>query len=138
MRFKGQAYPVAISVIFGIYTIGFLAGTYTHAMGLLQKGFLAVAPRAPWLLNIYWDSLTLIDPLTVILLWTRPTVGIGLAVLIMFTDVIINAFAYAVGYFGPPLPGMVPTELFIQSLFATFVFVTAPMAVSQLQESKGE
>ncbi len=90
------------------------------------------------LFNLYWDSLTLFDPLTVLLLWTRPRIGVALAVGIMLTDIPINAYSYASGYFGPPVPGMIATWLFTQSLFATFVFATAPMVSEKLRESLNE
>lgn len=134
MRFKWQAYPVAVRLIFGVYSIGFLAGTNTHLTGLLQNGFFAQSAPLPF--NIYWDSLTLFDPLAVLLLWTKPKAGVALAVLIMFTDVLINAYTYSAGYFGPPVPGMIPHWLFMQSLFATFVFATAPVVVEKLYPSK--
>jgi hypothetical protein len=136
MQFKWREYPVAVRIIFGIYSMGFLGGTHTHIMGLLQNGFLA--QKAPLLLNVYWDSLTLFDPLTVLLLWTRPKPGIGLACLIMLTDISINAYTYATGSFGPPIPGMIPSWLFTQSLFATFVFVTAPMVLGKLPKWEKE
>jgi hypothetical protein len=138
MRFKWREYPVSVRVIFGSYSIGFLVGTHTHITGIWQQGFLAVATKAPLLLNVYWDSLTLLDPLTVFLLWSRPRVGISLAILIMLTDILINTYTYATGFFGPPVPGMIPVWLLMQSLFATFVFVTAPVVMEKIPELKKE
>ncbi len=100
--------------------------------GIWYNGFFA--QKAPLLFNLYWDSLTLFDPLTVLLLWTRPRAGVGLAVGIMLTDIPVNAYSYASGYFGPPVPGMITTWLFTQSLFATFVFVTAPVVLEKLRQ----
>ncbi len=94
--------------------------------------------RHSLLFNLYWDSLTLFDPLTVLLLWTRPRLGVALAVGIMLTDILINAYSYASGYFGPPVPGMSTTWLCTQPLFATFVFVTAPMVLEKLREPAKE
>ncbi len=136
MRFRWREYPVEVRIIFGIYSIGFLGGTHSHVTGIWYNGFLA--QKAPFAFNLYWDSLTLFDPLTVLLLWTKPRLGVGLAVLIMLTDIAINAYSYASGYFGPPVPGMITTWLFTQSLFAMFVFVTAPVVVEKLREPKKE
>ena len=132
MTFKGKYYPVDVSIILSIYTIGFLGGTYTHLRGILIKGLLA--HNGPLMFNIYWDSLTLLDPLAALLVWVKPKWGIGLAVLIMFTDVIINAYSYATGLWGEPVQGMIPMGLFLQSLFATYVFVTAPVVMEKLKK----
>ncbi len=132
MRVKWLEYPVAVRIILVIYSIGFLGGTHSHMTGIWYNGFFA--QKAPLLFNLYWDSLTLFDPLTVLLLWTRPRAGVGLAVGIMLTDIPVNAYSYASGYFGPPVPGMITTWLFTQSLFATFVFVTAPVVLEKLRQ----
>ena len=138
MKFKPKEYPVDVRVILGIYSIGFLIGTCTHVLGILHNGFLAVAKSAPLSLNIYWDSLALLDPLAALLIWIKPRLGLGLAILIMFTDVIINACTYSVGYFGKPVAGMIPGFLFMQSLFATFIFATATVVLEKLQKAKVE
>jgi uncharacterized membrane protein YqaE (UPF0057 family) len=124
------AYPLAVKVVMAIYTVCFLIGTYTHAAGLLSRGFLA--QPVPVVIGIYWDTLTLLDPLTAALLWWRPKPGIWLAVGIMASDVSINTCVYLSGYFGPPVPNMIPLSLFDQALFALFVLVTAPWAYQQI------
>jgi hypothetical protein len=114
-----------VKIIRWVYTLGFLVGTYTHARGILGKGFLA-AP-VPISIGVYWDVLTLLDPLTVLLLWWRPKAGLWLAVAIMGSDISVNTLVYLAGYFGPPIAHMVPLSLFDQALFGLFVFVTAPL-----------
>ena len=74
--------------------------------------------------NLYWDTLTVLDPLTIMLLWTKTIWGIRLAVAIMLSDILINSYVYT--FLGAPVPGMVPLSLFLQSLFGVFVFTTAP------------
>lgn len=113
----------AIAII-AIYPVGFLIGTSTHVLGLMRRRLLSTSESAPLLVNAYWDLLTLLDPLTVILLWTRTNVGVKLAVLIMATDININTYAYVQGYFGEVVAGMVPVSLLLQSLFGVFVFTT--------------
>ena len=100
-------------------------GTYTHTIGIIRHGLLAFP--ASLALNVYWDALTLLDPLTVVLLWIRLKVGVIMAVVIMVSDVIINSYAYGQGVFGEPVPGMVPVFLLLQALFCLFVLVTAPL-----------
>ena len=123
MRIK--TYPTAVKIILIVYSIVFLVGTYTHTIGIIRHGLLAFP--ASLALNVYWDALTLLDPLTVVLLWIRLKVGVIMAVVIMVSDVIINSYAYGQGVFGEPVPGMVPVFLLLQALFCLFVLVTAPL-----------
>ncbi|GAA3990695.1 hypothetical protein [Hymenobacter antarcticus] len=120
--------PRFLQIVRWVYSIGFLAGTYTHLKGILAHGFLA-AP-VPLAIGVYWDTLTVLDPLTVLLLWRRPKVGLWMAVAIMGSDISVNTLVYLAGYFGPPSAHMVPLSLFEQSLFGLFVFLTAPFAYS--------
>ena len=116
-----------VKIILVIYSAGFLVGTSTHVAGIVKHGFLA--HRAPLSFNLYWDSLTLLDPLAVLLLWTRIRLGIGLAVLIMVTDIGINSYAYINGYLGQTVSNMIPVPLFLQSLFGMFLFATSPVVL---------
>jgi hypothetical protein len=116
-----------------MYSLCFLAGTYTHAKDLIENGLLA-AP-VPLAIGVFWNILTLLDPLTVLLLWWRPKAGIWLAVAIMVVDISVNTGVYLAGYFGPPTPHLVPLSLFEQSLFGLFVLVTAPMAYQRLSHA---
>ncbi len=130
-RLSIPQYPRSVQVIFAIYTVCFLIGTYTHTAWLLRRGFLE--HPGPLSVNIYWDTLTLLDPVAAALLWWRPKLGIGLAVGIMASDISINTYMYLAGYFGPPVPNMVPLALFDQALFGLFVFVTAPLVYRQIK-----
>lgn len=124
------AYSPLVKLLFLGYSLGFLVGTYTHVADLVRHGFLA-AP-VPLGIGIFWNVLTLLDPLVVALLWWWPKAGIGLAVAIMVVDVGINTVVYLAGYFGPPTPHMVPLTLFDQALFGLFVLLTAPVAHQRL------
>jgi hypothetical protein len=126
--------PLGLPIARWVYAIGFLAGTYTHARGILAHGFLATS--VPLAIGLYWDTLTVLDPLTVLLLWWRPKLGLGLAVAIMGSDISVNTWVYVAGYFGAPTAHMVPLSLFEQSLFGLFVFLTAPLASAQLTRQR--
>ena len=128
-----SVYPRTVTLIFVVYTICFLVGTYTHTAGLVRRGFLAFP--VPLAIGVFWDALTLLDPLAAALLWWHPKAGIRLALVIMAADVCVNTAVYLAGYFGPPVPNMVPLHLFDQSLFGLFVFITAPLAYRQLQSA---
>ncbi|MFD1874860.1 hypothetical protein [Hymenobacter bucti] len=90
----------------------------------------------PFAIGLYWDALTVLDLLTVLLLWWRPKLGLWLAVAIMVSDISVNTRVYLAGYFGAPRAHMVPLSLFEQSLFGLFVLLTAPLAYTQLTSQK--
>jgi hypothetical protein len=119
-------------VVLGIYSLGFLVGTYTHASGIFAHGFLATP--VPLAIGVYWDALTVLDLLTVLLLWWQPPVGRWLAVAIMASDISVNTWVYLTGYFGPPTAHMVPLSLFEQALFGLFIFVTAPLLAASFRQ----
>ena len=130
-RLYFSKYPRSVTIIFVVYSICFLAGTYTHTAGLVQRGFLA--SPVPLAIGVFWDALTLLDPLAAVLLWWRPRAGIRLALAIMASDVCVNTATYLAGHFGPPVHNMVPLSLLDQALFGLFVFITAPLAYHRLQ-----
>lgn len=134
MKFGWKQYPVEVKIILIIYSIGFLTGTYTHLQGILTHGFLG--QNAPLFFRIYWDSLTFFDPLAAVLVWVKPKWGILLAILIMASDILINSFAYTRGVFMEPVPEMVPTDLFLQALFGTYIFITAPFVLGKLKKHR--
>ena len=118
-------------VILFFYSAGFLIGTYTHLSNMLTRGFLSISHLAPWYVNLYWDSLTFFDLLASILIWVKLREGLLLAIAIMATDIIINTYSYLSGWFGEIVPAMVPVALLMQSVFGTFVFITASMLLSK-------
>lgn len=122
-----------IRIIFILYSAGFLIGTYTHSSHVLHYGLLA--HPVPLTISVYWDALTLLDPLTVLALWWKPKTGILLALGIMASDISLNTYTYLMGYFGSVVPKMVPLSLFEQALFGLFVFITAPLAYQQLRSA---
>ena len=122
-----------VKALLGVYSVGFLVGTYTHARGILAHGLLA-APVPP-AIGVYWDTLTLVDLLAVLLLWWRPRAGLWLALAIMVSDLAVNTWVYVAGYFGPPTARMVPLSLFEQALFGLLLFVTAPLVFAALQRA---
>ena len=130
-KLRVSDYSTKVKLLFSVYSICFLVGTYTHTADLVNHGFLA-AP-VPLAIGVYWNVLTLLDPLALVLLWWLPKAGIRLALAIMISDLCVNTGTYLAGYFGPPLPNMVPLRLFEQALFGLFLFVTAPLAYRDLQ-----
>jgi hypothetical protein len=86
---------IAIRSLFGLCL---LAATFNHAYAILQHGMLwdygygsgiALTSRA------YWDVLTILDPLAVVLLFVKPRAGIWLTVAIIVSDVMHNTYYVA-------------------------------------------
>ena len=101
-----------------IWTLGFLIGTTTHALDLIYLGWLPYDFRPlPW--NIYWTSLTLLDPLAAVAIWVRERSGILLGTAIMASNIAVNGYTLAIGYDAFLVPWL------LQSAFGGFVFFTA-------------
>ena len=58
------SFPRLLQIVRWVCSIGFLAGTYTHLKGILAHGFLATP--VPLAIGVYWDTLTMLDPLTIL------------------------------------------------------------------------
>lgn len=102
-----------------IWSLGFLIGTITHALDVHYNGWLPYDFRPlPW--NIYWTSLTFLDPLAALLVWVCERWGVWLGVAIMASNVLVNGYtAFIAGYEEFYL------GLALQSVFAAFVFFAA-------------
>jgi len=101
-----------------IWTVGFVIGTITHCLDLFHGGWLPYDFRPlPW--NIYWTSLTFLDPLAAVLIWARERWGVWLGVAIMATNVLVNGYTYLIGYEDFLF------SLTLQAIFAAFVFFAA-------------
>ena len=85
-----------IAMIF--WTFGFIIGTITHSLDSFYGGWLPYDFRPlPW--NIYWTSLTFLDPLAAALIWVRERIGAALGVAIMLSNVLANGYtAWVAGY----------------------------------------
>ncbi|MEL6529636.1 MAG: hypothetical protein AAGK01_07325 [Pseudomonadota bacterium] len=102
-----------------IWSAGFLIGTITHSLDIFHGGWLPYDFR-PLPFNIYWTSLTFLDPMAAILVWVRERWAVVLGVAIMVSNVLVNGYtAFIAGYeefyFG----------FAFQSAFAAFVLFAA-------------
>lgn len=105
-------------LIVGVWAVGFVVGTTTHTIDLLAGGF-NVYVGFPEPVRWFWISLTVIDPLVVILLILRSQAAVPLGVLVMIADLAVNwTVFFTVG-------GLSLFGVLTQSIFGAFVFITA-------------
>jgi len=113
------ATPRRVTVIRVLWVVGFLVGTTTHVTDLVLGGT-DVYASFPTAARLYWVSLTLFDPLTIVLVILRLRAGVLLAVVIMVSDVALNSVMVATH-------GLAVFGLVNQILFALLVLATAPL-----------
>jgi hypothetical protein len=128
---KWRQYPRAVKILFAVYALCFLFATYNHVIDLRHGGFLPY-PYAPLPFNIYWTSLTLLDPLAALLLFLLPYHGMVLAVLIMVSDIAVNLYATYILF---PSTIMPDTPLLSQIAFGLLLFVTVPIVWKKLKKA---
>jgi hypothetical protein len=95
-------------------------GTSTHIENCWRAGYLPI-PRQPFVFNLYWTSLTVLDPMAAVLLVLRPRAGLVVSVVIMLSDISINAYA-----FQPRGALRVEWPFWLQVTFALFLFAVSP------------
>ncbi|MDF1767369.1 hypothetical protein [Maricaulis sp.] len=105
--------------VLSLWCLGFAVGTSTHLMDIFSRGIFAYT-YAPFWMNAFWTSLTLLDPLVVALLLLVRRAGIVLGGMVMVADLAINTYAGT-------LPAMAPGsyQFVLQWIFGLFVFATA-------------
>ena len=103
-----------------IWIVGFLVGTTTHVIDLVVGGA-DVYAGFPWGVRAYWVSLTVLDPLAVVLTAFRLRAGVVLGVAIIVSDVIHNVVVFAV------IGGLGVGGLVMQAAFGVVVVATAPL-----------
>lgn len=81
------------AVIRALFALCLLAATLNHVLAILQHGLLwdyGYGNEIALFSKIYWDLLTIFDPLAGILLFLNPRAGILTTGLIITSDVAIN------------------------------------------------
>ena len=108
-----------------VYILCMAGATFNHWIDVITGGFLPYT-YAPLSLNIYWTSLTAIDPLVVSLLIFKPKAGIYAVAVLIFTNIPINAlaeqFIFKTGVF-------THWQTQSQLAFGIFVLLTLPIAL---------
>jgi hypothetical protein len=104
-----------------IYAICLTGASYNHARIVAAHGLDWNYGGLPVFVCVFWTALTFIDALAVILLMTKPILGLGLAAAIIVCDVAINSWV-GMTY------GFDIASFFAQALFLVFVMSTVGIA----------
>ena len=106
------------TVVLVVWILGFLVGTTTHIMDLVAGG---VEPYAgfPAGVRLFWVTLTVLDPLTIMLLALRRRAGIVLALAVILADIAVNWTVFAT------IGGLAIYGVVNQTLFAIVLVSTA-------------
>jgi hypothetical protein len=79
--------------VWSIWIAAFALSTYTHLWWVLHAGLIPHPDASRWA-NLYWPSLTVLDPLAILLIVAgRARAAIVLVLSIMISNVIINSCA---------------------------------------------
>lgn len=108
--------------IITIYFVGFTVGTISHTVDVINFGFLGYS-FAPFVLNVFWTALLVLDPLVIFLFFFRYRYAILLAVIIMIFDILIN-LSYGLYTLNTGTKSIL-WGLITQFPFGCFVFLTA-------------
>ena len=119
-----------VRLIFALYIFGLAYGTRNHIIDICNDGFLGYT-YVPLPINIYWTSLTVLDPLAIILLLFSSFSGMLLSVFIMATDIAVNVSVALYFYFKTGTFTL--DRLLLQVAFGIFVFVTVPIAWERIK-----
>lgn len=110
-----------------VWILGFLVGTTTHVIDLIARGLDAYEDYTPPV-RVFWASLTVLDPLTVVLLALRRPVGVILGLVVILADIAVNWTVFAT-YPDTPIWGILN-----QTAFAVILVTTAPGLARRMKD----
>ncbi len=111
-----------------IYALCLLGATYNHWVVIWQHGFGWNYGGLPKASTTFWTMLAFLDPVAVILLFTRANTGVAATAAIIVTDVIHNLWIQA-RYFPPLLQAVASSpQVMEQIAFMLFVVATSWLA----------
>ena len=112
------------------WVLGFAIGTTTHILDLVLGGAAAYA-GFPDLVRLFWVSLTVLDPLVIVLVLLRRRAGIYLGIGVIVVDIVVNWTVLLT------LGGISWWGVINQTLFAVFIGVSAPYLLRWFRGGKG-
>ena len=101
-----------------VWIAGFVIGTTTHVMDLASGGANTYEPL-PMAVRVFWISLTLFDPLVVMLLVFRRRAGLVLGLAVILVDIAVNWTVFVA------IDGLSLFAVVCQTAFAIFLVATA-------------
>lgn len=104
-----------------IYAICLAGASFNHARTVAAHGLDWNYGGLPVFVCVFWTTLTFVDALAVVLLMTKPILGLGLTTAIIVSDVVINAWV-GMNY------GFDVASFSAQALFLIFVMSTVGVA----------
>ena len=113
-----KRYGRRLTLITALWVLGFSVGTVTHLSELVAAGA-DVYDDAPEPVRWFWVSLTVVDPVIVVLLLTKLRAGVLAGVATMVADVTINWLAASAH------PALAGPGLVTQPAFLLFLLLTA-------------
>jgi hypothetical protein len=87
-----QSVATTSLIVRRVYALCLLGGTATHVWLLAAHGVLWDYGGVPLFTQVFWTSLTVLDPLAAILLFVRPRSGLAATLTIIATDVAHNVW----------------------------------------------
>ena len=107
-------WPTVLRVLYALCLAG---AAWNHLRIALDHGLWWDYGGIPLFYQIFWTSLTFIDPLAVLLLLVRPRAGLILTAAIIVTDVLVNTSATFI--IGPDWQALGAQMLFLAFVLAT-------------------
>jgi hypothetical protein len=84
------AQPVWVRCALVVYVVGFAVGTCAHVVDLVRGGFGVYASFGPVVLQVFFISLVVLDPIVVVLVALARPSGVWLGLVVMAMDVPAN------------------------------------------------
>jgi hypothetical protein len=87
------------TIIRTLFALCLLVATFNHAWFIFLHGPFwdyGFGSKTAWSSKVYWDVLTVVDPLAAILLFAKPRAGLWLTIAIIVSDVLHNTYYIAI------------------------------------------
>lgn len=129
MRRRWRGLPIAARCALVGYAIGFAVGARKHVADLMSGWLGAYSGLGPVVVQVFFLSLAVIDPIVIVLVLLARPFGVWLGLAVMVGDVTANVFATWEIVRQDWVWLIRPTGLLLILAFGLFVFVTAiPLA----------
>jgi hypothetical protein len=129
---------LSVKILLVIYVLSFLGASYNHVADVAAHGlfpYQRLDANVPGWLNVYWTALTVIDPLSVLMLAMHIPLGLLFYICVMVSDVAVNYWFYGY-YYG--LRSCLNFHMICQLLFLLFLLATAGAILRDVKRVRGE